>query len=352
MAIQDDIMAMLSQIPSGGNRATAAGKEGVNMYGRISDFITDEDKMYKARRELGSLYDPIQFGSLEEQMRQDPLTGGGVADIIRKYMDDAGDGVPIPSDLIVDDTRAAERMMEVLPSPNTAPRIPVEINELPVSAPQIPVDVGQLPPPSPRPDFDPETAESLILERDEGLAGLMAGVEPEYGINTPTPVQTEDEYAGTPGTSVGMNPVSDGRIPLKERLFAGQDAAGGPMSGSGQLALASAFIPAAMLPAAAARIGMGAAQIARFLRGGKGGEEALRQVIRQRTGAQMLRDRATGRMIGKNSVGPFKPSVSTPKTSTEATLDAARKFRQNLPQSAFNRGGAVRNNIMNTYGRM
>lgn len=345
MAIQDDIMAMLSQIPSGGNRATAAGKEGVNMYGRISDLITDEDKMYKAQRELGSLYDPIQFGSLDEQMRQDPLTGGSVADIIRKYMDDAGDGVP--DDMIVDDTRAAERMMEVLPSPNTAPLTSVEIEELPASAPQIPVDVGQLPP-MPRPDFDPETAERLILERDEGLAGLMAGVEPEYGINTPTPVQTEDEYAGTPGTSVGMNPVSDGRIPLKERLFAGQDAAGGPMSGTEQLMLGSAFIPVVMLPQAAARVGIGAAQVARFLRGGKKGEQALREVIKKR---EVARD-ARGRFVSPKNVGPSQPPVSTPKTSTEATLDAARIFRQNLPQSAFNRGGAVRNNIMNTYGRM
>jgi hypothetical protein len=32
--------------------------------------------------------------SIEEQMRYDPLTGSRVADIIEKYMDDAGDGVP------------------------------------------------------------------------------------------------------------------------------------------------------------------------------------------------------------------------------------------------------------------
>ena len=328
MAIQDDIMAMLSQVSDGGNRGTAAGKDGADLYGRISDLITDEDKMYKAQRELGSLYDPIQFGSLDEQIKSDPLTGGGVADIIRKYMDDAGDGVPIPSDMIVDDTRAAERMMEVLPSPNTAPRIPVNSEQLA---------------PLPRPDFDPETAEDLILEEDQGLAGLMAGISPEYGINTPTPVQTEDEYAGTPGTSVGMNPVGGGDIPLKERLFAGQEAAGGPMSGGEQLMLGSALISPAMLPAAAARIGMGATQIARFLRGGKKGEEALRQVIRQRTQAQMMRDPATGRMIGKNSVGPFDPRVR---------LSGKPRVRVPAETRAMNSGGGVRDNIINTYGRM
>ena len=334
MAIQDDIIAMLSQVSDAGDRATDRGRTGSEMYSQMADLLSGDNRS-KAMREIAMLSGNPEM-SIEEQMRNDPLTGSRVADIIEKYMEDAGDGAtaPVPDDMIVDDTRAAERMMEVMPSPETAPRTPVSVEE------------------PPRPDFDPDTAEDLIREVDEGLAGLMAGVSPKYGINTPTPIQVEDEYAGTPGTSVGMNPVSDGRIPLKERLFAGQEAAGGPMSGSEQLMLGSALISPAMLPAAAARIGMGAAQIARFLRGGKKGEEALRQVIRQRTQAQMMRDSATGRMIGKNSVGPFKPPVSTPKTSTEAILDAAGKFRQNLPQSTFNRGGAVRNNIMNTYGRM
>jgi hypothetical protein len=139
MAIQDDIMAMLSQVSNAGDKATSAGEEGKDMYRRISKLITDKDNMYAAQRELGPLFDPMQFGSLEEQMRQDPLTGGSVADIIRKYMDDAGDGVPIPSDMIVDDTRAAERMMEVLPSPETAPRTPVSVEELP------PIPVRSLP---------------------------------------------------------------------------------------------------------------------------------------------------------------------------------------------------------------
>jgi hypothetical protein len=63
-------------------------------------------------------------------MQVDPLTGDRVATIIEKYMADAGDGVPIPSDMLVDDTRAAEGMMEVMPSPNTAPRIPVNAEQL------------------------------------------------------------------------------------------------------------------------------------------------------------------------------------------------------------------------------
>jgi len=132
MAIQDDIMAMLSQVSDGGNqvsdggnRATSAGKEGEDMYSRISELITDKDNMYAAQRELGPLFDPMQFGSLEEQMRQDPLTGGSVADIIRKYMDDAGDGAVLP------DTSNAR--------PRSKPDAPIIIEELP------PIPVRSLP---------------------------------------------------------------------------------------------------------------------------------------------------------------------------------------------------------------
>jgi hypothetical protein len=159
-----------------------------------------------------------------------------------------------------------------------------------------------------------------------------------------------------------MNPVSNGRIPLKERLFAGQEAAGGPMSGSEQLMLGSAIIPAVMLPQAAARIGMGAAQIARFLRGGKKGEDALRQVIRQRTQAQMMRDPATGRMVSAKDIGPFdprvrlsgKPKVRVPARSRNSTQEQLYQQMQNPggPTGGLARGGSVRENIMNTYGRM
>lgn len=333
MAIQDDIMAMLSQVSDAGDRATDRGRQGSEMYGRMADLLSGDNRS-KAMREIAMLSDNPEM-SIEEQMRFDPLTGSRVADIIEKYMDDAGDGVPaaVPDDMIVDDTRAAEQMMEVMPSPETAPRTPVSVEELP---------------PMPRPDFDPDTAERLILEQDEGLAGLMAGVSPKYGINTPTPIQVEDEYAGTPGTSVGMNPVSNGRIPGKEFIFAMQDAAGGPMSGTEQLMFGSSFIPLVMLPQAAAKVGIGAAQVARFLRGGKKGEQALREVIKKR---EFARD-ARGRFVSPKNVGPSQPPVSAPKTSTEATLDAARKFRQNLPQPAFNRGGSIRNKILKTYGGM
>jgi hypothetical protein len=115
MSVQDDIMALMSQISGGGNRATAAGKEGADMYERMSDLITDKDKMYQAQREISNLYTPDRFGSLEEQMFFDPSTGGGVADVIRKYMDDARDGVPDYASVLGDESPPVQ--IEELPNP-------------------------------------------------------------------------------------------------------------------------------------------------------------------------------------------------------------------------------------------
>jgi hypothetical protein len=331
MAIQDDIMAMLSQVSDAGDRATDRGRQGSEMYGRMADLLSG-DNLSKAMREIAMLSDDPEQ-SIEEQMSFDPLTGSRVADIIEKYMDDAGDGVPaaVPDDMIVDDTRAAERMMEVMPSPETAPRTPVSVE---------------------RPDFDEAALESMerdIRQSDEGLAGLMAGQEaPEAGLlvgTPPTPIQTGGyygEFAGTPGTSIAPARVSNGDIPLKERLFAGQEAAGGPMSGTEQLMLGSVFISPAALPAAAARVGIGAAQVARFLRGGKKGEEALRQVIRQRTVAQM-RDPATGRFLGRKDIGPFDPRVR---------LSGKPRVRVPAQTQAMNEGGSIRDGIMRNYAMM
>ncbi len=130
MAIQDDIMAMLSQVSDAGDRATDRGRAGSEMYSQMADLLSGDNRS-KAMREIAMLSDNPEM-SIEEQMRFDPLTGDRVATIIEKYMADAGDGVPaaVPDDMIVDDTRAAERMMEVMPSPDTAPRTPVTIESL------------------------------------------------------------------------------------------------------------------------------------------------------------------------------------------------------------------------------
>ena len=54
MAIQDDIMAMLSQIPSGGNRATDRGRRGEELYKDIANRLSGDNRS-KALREIAML---------------------------------------------------------------------------------------------------------------------------------------------------------------------------------------------------------------------------------------------------------------------------------------------------------
>ena len=137
MAIQDDIIAMLSQFSDAGDRATDRGRRGEKLYSEISDRLSGDNRS-KALREIAMLSGNPEM-SIEEQMRYDPLTGSRVADIIEKYMDDAGDGVPaaVPDDMIVDDTRAAEQMIASMgdtagAAPRPKPEVPIVRRELPV----------------------------------------------------------------------------------------------------------------------------------------------------------------------------------------------------------------------------
>jgi len=366
MAVQDDIMSVLSGIGDAGDRATNRGRRGEELYANISSILGDNPNYRKALRELTGLGSRPDM-TLEEEMSMDPILGGKVADIIEKYMVDAAESGPVPDDMIVDDTGAAEQSMPT----------PEEVMGMAVQERSVPDDmiVDDTRAAEAMMEADREAA---IRAQDEGLAGLLAGREaPEAGMlvgDAPTPIQSGDyygEFAGTPGTSIAPARVSDGRIPLKERLFAGQEAAGGPMSAGEQLMFASAFIPAAALPKLAQGIGMGANQIARYLRAGKKGEDALRQIIRQRSGARMMRDPATGRMIGAKDVGPFLPKPTGtqmmrdpatgrmigrsdvgPFTKSQELLNQAQRFRQGLPQPAFKQGGNIRDKIMKTYGGM
>ena len=137
MAIQDDIMAMLSQVSDAGDRATDRGRRGEELYKDIANRLSGDNRS-KAVREIAMLSANPEM-SIEEQMRNDLLTGSRVADIIEKYMDDAGDGVPaaVPDDMIVDDTRAAEQMIASMgdtagAAPRPKPEVPIVRRELPV----------------------------------------------------------------------------------------------------------------------------------------------------------------------------------------------------------------------------
>jgi hypothetical protein len=367
MAVQDDIMSVLSGVGSAGDRATNRGRRGEELYANISSILGDNPNYRKALRELTGLGSRPDM-TLEEEMSMDPILGGKVADIIEKYMVDAETVGEVPDDMIVDDTDAAERMLETA---GMAPREAVSIEELPAAAPRQAVTREPLPEVA-RPDLDETARESLIREMDEGLSGLLAGT-PEYGISTPTPIQTggdRGEFAGTPGTSIAPARVSDGRIPLKERLFAGQEAAGGPMSAGEQAAfMAGMFIPVGAIPAIGRILGISASQIRNFVRAGDKGSEALGQLLQQRAkflSADELAEirqifraselgqrakptapmRSNGRFAGTKDIGPFQ------MTPTEQLSRQAQQFRQGLSQPAFKQGGNIRDKIMKTYGGM
>jgi hypothetical protein len=298
MSVQDDIMALMSQISGGGNRATAAGKEGADMYERMSDLITDKDKMYQAQREISNLYTPDRFGSLEEQMFFDPLTGGGVADVIRKYMDDARDGVPDYASVLGDE------------SP------PVQIEEMPNPVPRLPVDVQPLGPAPEPPALDEDAVAAAV--REFGQRGLDR-------------IRVDAN---------NMSSIENGAVPLRDLLMEQQ---GEPMSGVDQLSLMSAlFLPAAALPAAAVQIGMRSAQIANFLRAGPKGVKALRQIILERQAAAKLPK--PHRQFG--STGAARQTLARRGTEYDPKMAGPGD------PMGMARGGKIRQSILNRYGRM
>ena len=266
MALQDDIIGLLSNLGEGGDRATARQERGIELYENIGEILGDSPNYRRALRELTGLGSRGEDMTLEEEMRSDAGLADRVASIIEKYMADAATIGQVPDDMIVDDTRAAERMMETA---GIAPREAVSIEELPAAAPRTPVSVEELPPMS-RPELD-EVA--------------MASMAREFGGER----QMNQERL----RAMGLSSIEGGAVPLRDRLMEGQ---GEPMSGGEQLMFASSFIPLVMLPAAAAKVGIGAAQVARFLRAGKKGEQALREVIKKR---EYARD-ARGRFVSPN----------------------------------------------------
>ncbi len=333
MSVQDDIMALMSQISGGGNRATTAGKEGADMYERMSDLITDKDKMYQAQRELSNLYTPDRFGSLEEQMFFDPSTGGGVADVIRKYMDDARDGVPDYASVLGDESPP----VQIEEMPNPVQRLPVDVQPLGPA----PVDVQPLGPAPEPPALDEDAMAAAVLEF--GRSGLN---KRRVDANN-------------------MSSIENGAVPLRDLLMEQQ---GEPMSGGDQLSLmATLFLPATALPAAAVKIGMRSAQIANFLRAGSKGEKALRQIIIERQAAAgpgrarelLERARSVGnsaRSVGNSTQLP-KPhqqfgSAGALRSPTDKTMGAASDFRGQFPGGMYNTGGKIRQSILNRYGRM
>ncbi len=398
MAMQDDIMALLSQVSAGGDRATARQDRGIELYENIGSLIGDSPNYRKALRELTGLGSREDM-TLEEEMRNDAGLSDRVASIIEKYMEDAATIGEVPADMIVDDTREAERMLETA---GMAPREAVSIEELPAAAPRQAVTREPLPP---IPDFDPETAERLILERDEGLAGLMAGqiaplrasdIEPmaEYRPGQANAMRAMRDMSQSPSTRrpegmtekqneaftrmmksqlanevfprTGMTPEDtydlfmSGDAEAEGRML---DRMGGPSGReverrgrlvegdreSQALALgAVASAPVAALPGLAAQVGIRAGQIQQFLRGGPAGVARLRAIIQNRLNARIPNPTPGARMTER-----VTPGKGPGLRMGESQLRDMGLFGR-LTGGAAGGGsvGNIRDKIMKTYGGM
>ncbi len=407
MAIQDDIMAMLSQVSDAGDQATGRGRLGSEMYGNIAGLLSVDDRK-KAMREIDMLGDPVQFGSLDEQMQVDPLTGDRVATIIEKYMADAGDGVPAAdAGLLGGESPPAEidPMMELVAGMGTpAPSTPVRIEELPNTAPRIPVNAEQLAP-LPSPALDASAMDSMEREirgQDEGLAGLMAGqMAPLRASDIEPTAEYRPGQAKLMGAMRDMSQSPSARRPegmseeqnqaftrmmksqIANELFprtgmSPEDAYDLFMSGDGEaegkmmdrmggpsgreytekrgrltegdreyqaLAIGSTFIPFVAIPKLAAQVGISAGVVNKFLSAGPAGVKRLESMIRSKL-----------KPIPNKTPGDSQTMRQrVPLTPTRNPLQ--EKLYQQMqnpggPTGGLARGGAVRDKIMNTYGRM
>jgi len=392
MAIQDDMMAMLSQVSDAGDRATSREALGRKLYAEAGDRLSG-DALYNALRDVESARGSM--GEIEDYSR--------VADILEKYMDDAGDGVPapVPDDMIVDDTRAA---MEVMPSPDTAPRTPVGIEELPAAAPRQAYARESLPEVA-RPDFDPETAERLILERDEGLAGLMAGqmaplrasdIEPmaQYRPGQANAMRVMRDMSQSPSTRrpEGMTEAQNEAFTrmMKSQLanevfprtgMTPEDTYDLFMSGDGEaerrmvdrmsgpsgreyterrgrlvegdrenqaLALGSAFIPMTAIPKLAAQAGISAGVVNRLINSGPAGIKRLTSMIRSKLAP--IPNKTPGARMRQRVDVSRQPNPNN--GFNDAMNETTRRFTATGGAASGGQVNNIRDKIMNTYGRM
>ena len=386
MAIQDDIMAMLSQVSDAGDRATDRGRRGEKLYSEISDRLSGDNRS-KALREIAMLSGNPEM-SIEEQMRYDPLTGSRVADIIEKYMDDAGDGVPVavPDDMIVDDTRAAEQL--IMTSPDTA-------GAMPRSKPEVPSVRRELPP-MPRSDFDEAALESMerdLRQTDEGLAGLMAGqmapirssdIEPmaEYRPGMARFMTVTDEMNRSPSTRrpegmteaqneaftrmmkaqmgnelfprTGESPEETFRMFMEndvDAIGAVMDRRGGP-SGR-EITKRGRMVEGGRNEEIALELGssLGIGTAVRGLIAARKLPEAMRLIRRTMARRNAARQPYTAEGQGLPVSQGGKPPARINRNPLQEKLYQQMQ-NPGGPTGGLARGGSVRENIMNTYGRM
>jgi len=291
-----------------------------------------------------------------------------------------------------------------MPSPDTAPRTPVGIEELPAAAPRQAYARESLPEVA-RPDFDPETAERLILERDEGLAGLMAGqmaplrasdIEPmaQYRPGQANAMRVMRDMSQSPSTRrpEGMTEAQNEAFTrmMKSQLanevfprtgMTPEDTYDLFMSGDGEaerrmvdrmsgpsgreyterrgrlvegdrenqaLALGSAFIPMTAIPKLAAQAGISAGVVNRLINSGPAGIKRLTSMIRSKLAP--IPNKTPGARMRQRVDVSRQPNPNN--GFNDAMNETTRRFTATGGAASGGQVNNIRDKIMNTYGRM
>jgi hypothetical protein len=313
MAIQDDILSMFRRIGDAGDMATRRSEAGM----AILDQLTPMERM-----QLSSMYNPEQFSSLEEAMTFNPLIGSKALDL---YQSRVGTGVETKPEQATETLVPGVDQLE-MPSGGLSSLIDTAPPTRGTPAPRIPVDITEL--------------ESIK-----------------------TPIQTGGyygEFAGTPGTGVGLNPVSDGRIPGKEILYEGYT----PLSEPEAAALVSTVAvggPELLAVAAIKYLGMAAPQAARMVANPATREQLRRGLTSMAEKAMGGTKQARDMTASARAAQLSKPQQQFGSSGADRAKEAARDFRTGFPGTGiYNAGGPIRrmgggtmrDEILDRYNRM
>tara|TARA_R110000824_G_scaffold395024_2_gene595274 strand:+ start:538 stop:1716 length:1179 start_codon:yes stop_codon:yes gene_type:complete len=392
MAIQDDVSNFFDRMLESGRQDAGRTDRAISVLPELDGRVRSSLEMY---------YQPEQYGSLEEAMRFDPSL---VDRVMEAYDQQAGgllDGGTYPDATMPDTSGAVPPPRPDMPTvpqpvyptpqpvyPTNNPTIGLTDEELmqfePVPyarANEIQTLVDQAAVMQGEPNRggvstaglaseemidgfdDKERAAYARMIRDRvgasGAANMRPpGAEPRSAlVNSQLQAVIDRERGANRGRVVDQATADDERRTLEFGALA-STGAGNLVKGGikGAQAVRQAGGLRNLLQTLRSRIGADDLQAARQATQGQYPIGVGTRFRSAPTQPRMMRDPVTGRMIPARQVGPqqlpYGPqpfqAVKTPaQLRTQATLDAARRAA-----GGYADGGRIRDNIMNTYGRM
>ena len=385
MAIQDDVSNFFDRMLESGRQDAGRTDRAINVLPELDGRVRSSLEMY---------YQPEQYGSLEEAMRFDPSL---VDRVMEAYDQQAGgllDGGTYPDATMPDTSGAVPRPRPDLPtvpqtvSPTNNPTLGLTEAELyqfePVPyarANEIQTLIDQAAVMQGEPNRggvstaglaseemidgfdDKERAAYARMIRDmsgaSGAANMRPpGAEPRSALFNSAIQAVVDRERGANRGRVGNQATADDERNALEFGLLASTGAGNVVKGVAKTATAAKQAGGLrnLLQTLRGRIGADDLQAARQATQGQYPIGVGTRFRSAPTQPRMMRDPVTGRMIPARQVGPqqlpYGPqpfqAVKTPaQLRTQATLDAARRAA-----GGYADGGRLRDNIMNTYGRM